>query len=188
VDVAQSTRSALIDRPETAQARYNVAEAQKLVQVAGSTLLPTIGLVGSAYATNAASATTPENYAEVSAEVSVPMDDGGATRSRVRSAKIEVQNQSVALAQIQQSVSLEVRQSSYNIRNAQAEVTSAQTGVTSATEALRLAQERYQAGLGTFLDVLNALAQLAVTRTNLSNASYFYQSSLAQLVRAMGGR
>lgn len=39
-----------------------------------------------------------------------------------------------------------------------------------------------------FLDVLNAPAQLAQTRTNLANVEFLYRTGLAQLVRATGGR
>lgn len=188
VDLAQSMQTALADRPEIQQAKSNINEARGLVKLAGAGLLPTVGISGSAFATNGASSAIPQKYAELVAELSAPLDDGGATRSRVRSSQIVVQSQALILQQLQQSVGLEVRQAVVNIRNAQSQVASAQTGVTEANEALRLARERYQAGLGTFLDVLNALAQLAATRTNLSTAEYFYQSSLAQLVRAMGGR
>ena len=101
---------------------------------------------------------------------------------------MDVDTQVLTLEQVKLNVSLEVRQATLNIRSAQAQVASAQTGVAQAQEALRLAYLRYQGGLGTFLDVLNALAQLARTRTDLSNADFFYQTSLAQLVRATGGR
>lgn len=188
VDLPRSTAIAIANRPEMLQAAADIREAQKLVTVAASGLWPTLGVVGSAYGTSEASIDTPQNYAEIALELSVPIDDGGLTRSRVRSAKVDVQAQQLALLQTQASVSLEVRQAIVNIRNAQAQVASASTGVAQAEEALRLARERYGAGLGMFLDVLNALAQLAATRINLSNAQFFYQSSLAQFVRAMGGR
>lgn len=158
------------------------------MRLAGAGLLPTLGLVGNGEYTSNGSTVTPRAYAAVSVQAAVPLDDGGLTRSRVRSAQSQVQTQAVTQGQIESGISLEVRQAAVNIRNAQAEVGSAQVGAARAQEALRLARERYQAGLGTFLDVLNALAQLATTRTNLANAQYFYQSSLAQLVRAMGGR
>ena len=188
VDLPQSTQIAQRQRPELRQAARNIQEAQRLVKLAGSTLLPTLGVVGSGEYNSAASQTTPRSYATVSAELAVPLDDGGATRSRVRSAQVDVQTQDVTLAQLKQSVALEVRQATVNVRSAQAQVGAAQAGVTQAREAVRLAYVRYQGGIGTFLDVLNALAQLAVTRTNLSNAEFFYQTSLAQLVRALGGR
>ena len=60
--------------------------------------------------------------------------------------------------------------------------------MTQATEAYRLATVRFQNGIGTILDEINAQAQLAQARTNLLNAQYDYQTSLAQLVRAIGGR
>ena len=188
VDLKGSTQTALAHRPEIRQAAKNVQEAQRLVRLAGSTLLPTVSLVASGEQTTTASITAPRSYATLSAQVSVPFDDGGATRSRERSARVDVQTQALTLEELKLNVALEVRQATLNIRNAQAQVGAAQTGVTQSEEAVRLAYLRYQGGLGTFLDVLNALAQLAATRNNLSSAEFFYQISLAQLVRALGGR
>ena len=188
IDLKQTTQTAIARRPEVKQAIANVSEARRLVKLAGSTLLPTLGLVASGEQASIASATAPRSYASLTAQIAVPFDDGGATRSRVRSARVDVDTQVLTLDQVKLNVSLEVRQATLNIRSAQAQVGSAQTGAAQAQEALRLAYLRYQGGLGTFLDVLNALAQLALTRTNLSNAEFFYQTSLAQLVRAAGGR
>lgn len=188
VNLAQSTQIALRQRPELAQARSNISEARRLVRLANNGLLPTLGIVGTGEYTSNGSTVTPRSYATVSAQLAVPLDDGGFTRSRVRAARLDVQTQSILSGQLAQSVSLEVRQAAINIRNAQGQVLAAQTGLVQAVEARRLALERYTAGLGTFLDVLNAQATLAATRTNLANAQFFYQSSLAQLVRALGGR
>ncbi len=188
VNLRQSTQTALARRPEIRQATTNIEEARRLVRLAGSPLLPTVSLVASGEQTTTASVTAPKSYGSLSAQVSVPLDDGGATRSRERSARIDVQTQALTLEELKLNVSLEVRQATLNIRNAQAQVGAAQTGVAQAQESVRLAYLRYQGGLGTFLDVLNALAQLAATRNNLGSAEYFYQISLAQLVRALGGR
>ena len=188
IDLKASTQMALTRRPEVKQADAKVREARRLVKLAGSPLLPTLGLVASGVSSGTDSPTAPRSYGTVSAQLAVPLDDGGATRSRVRSAKVDVDTQTLTLEQIRLNVALEVRQATLNVRNAQAQVGAAQTGAVQAQEALRLVYLRYEDGLGTFLDVLNALAQLARTRTNLENAQYFYQTSLAQLVRAMGGR
>ena len=188
VNLKQSTQTALARRPEVRQADANVEESRRLVRLAGSTLLPTVSLIATGEQTTTASITAPKSFGTISAQVSVPFDDGGATRSRERSARIDVQTQILTLEELKLNVSLEVRQATLNIRNAQAQVGAAQVGVTQAQESVRLAYLRYQGGLGTFLDVLNALAELAATRNNLSSAQYFYQISLAQLVRALGGR
>ncbi len=188
VDLKQSTQTALARRPEIRQANSNIQESQRLVRLAGSTLLPTVSIVASGEQTTTASITAPKSFGTITAQVSLPLDDGGATRSRVRSAQVDVQTQLLTLEELKLNVALEVRQATLNIRNGQAQVGAAQTGVTQAQEAVRLAYLRYQGGLGTFLDVLNALAQLAATRNNLSSAEFVYQVSLAQLVRSLGGR
>ncbi len=188
VNLKQSTQTALARRPEIRQANSNIQESRRLVRLAGSTLLPTVSLVASGEQTTTASITAPKSFGTISAQIALPLDDGGATRSRVRSAQVDVQTQILTLEELKLNVSLEVRQAILNIRNGQAQVGAAQTGVTQAQEAVRLAYLRYQGGLGTFLDVLNALAQLAATRNNLSSAEFVYQVSLAQLVRSLGGR
>ena len=188
VDLKQSTQTALARRPEIRQADSNIEEARRLVRLAGSTLLPTVSLVASGEQTTTASITAPKSFGTITAQVALPLDDGGATRSRVRSAQVDVQTQLLTREELKLNVALEVRQATLNIRNGQAQVAAAQTGVTQAEESVRLAYLRYQGGLGTFLDVLNALAQLAATRNNLSSANFFYQVSLAQLVRSLGGR
>jgi len=188
VDVRQSMQTALANRPEMAQAGKDIDEAHRLVKIAGSALLPAVGLVASGEDTNTGSPSIPYDYASIGAMVYFPLGDGGATRSRVRSAKVDVQAQDLALNQLRLTIGLEVQQVAYTIGDAQAQVKVAQTAESQAEQAVSIARERYQAGLGTFLDILNSLAQLARTRTNLSVSEYLYQTSLAQLVRTMGGR
>ena len=52
---------------------------------------------------------------------------------------------------------------------------------------MRFSSLRNQGGLGTFLDVLNALAQFVRTRMNLLSIEFLYQMGLTQRVRATGG-
>ena len=85
-------------------------------------------------------------------------------------------------------MTLEVRQAYLNINDAQTRASSATLGSQQAAEAARIAALRYQNGLGTFLDVINAQAQLAQAQINELNAQYDYQTALAQLVRAVGSR
>lgn len=175
-------------RPEIRQAARNVDMADKLVKLAGATLSPTLGLVGVAQYDSVSTIDEPQSFATISAQLGLPIDDGGATRSRVRSAKIAMQTQMTNYAALKLSVGLEVRQAVLDIANAQVEIGSAQVAVQTAEEAVRLADVRYENGLGTFLDVTNALAQLATARNNLADAQFSYQTSLATLVRDEGGR
>jgi len=58
--------------------------------------------------------------------------------------------------------------------------------VTQAQEALRLANVRYRAGVGTQLDVYNAQTALVQAESNQVNATYDYLGALANLTRALG--
>ena len=188
IDLNQSTQTAFQRRPELRQAGNNITIAQRLVKLAGATLQPTLGVGASANYTGPGVTTGSHDTYNLSAQLNIPLYDGGTTRSRVRQAQVDLQTQLITQGQLQQNVKLEVRQATLNVSNAQTQNATAGFGVTQAEEAVRLAQVRYQNGLGTILDVINAQTQLATARNNLATAQYNYQTSLAQLLRAEGGR
>lgn len=188
IDLNQSTQAAFQHRPELRQADNNITIAQRLIKLAGGTLRPTFGVGASANYTGPGITTGAHDVYNLSAQLNIPLYDGGTTRSRVRQAQTDLQTQLTTRGQLQQNVKLEVRQAFLNVGNAQNQNATAGVGVTQAEAAVRLAQVRYQNGLGTFLDVLNAQTQLATARNNLATAQYNYQTSLAQLLRAEGGR
>ncbi len=188
IDLNQSTQVAFQRRPELRQAENNITIAQRLIKLAGGTLQPTFGVGASANYTGPGITTGSHDIYNLSAQLNIPLYDGGTTRSRVRQAQTDLQTQLTTRGQLQQNVKLEVRQAFLNVGNAQNQNATAGVGVTQAEAAVRLAQVRYQNGLGTFLDVLNAQTQLATARNNLATAQYNYQTSLAQLLRAEGGR
>ncbi len=188
IDLRQSVQVAQQRRPEMLQAARNIGMASRLVRLAGAPLAPTLGLVGVGEYSSEQTTFSPKSIATISAQLGIPIDDGGQTRSRVRSAKVDLQTQQVNYASLQLTVALEVRQAILNIRDAQSRLSSAQVAVTQGEEAVRLANIRYQNGLGTLLDVTNALAQLATAKSNLADSQFDYQTSLAALVRNEGGR
>lgn len=186
IDLKQSTAIALRQRPELREAENNIEIAKKLIKLAGAPLLPSLGVgAGASYS---GPTTTNNSSFDLSAQLNFPLYDGGVTKSQVRQADIDLQTQLTTQSQLVQNVTLEVRQAYLNVSNAQNQASTAGVGVTQAEEAVRLAQLRRTNGLGTFLDVINAQAQLATARNNLAAAQYDYQTSLAQLVRAEGGR
>jgi outer membrane protein len=188
IDLQQSTNVALQRRPEIIQANRNVQLAQKLVKVATEGTTPTLGFVGTYGYNSTSTATVPTNEGLISAQLQIPFDDGGATRSRVREAKDVLLSQITTKNELQLNVELEVRQAYLNVLDGQTQASTAHTGVNLALETLRVANVQYQNGVGTILDVENAQAELATARTNLANAQYTYQTSLAALVRDIGSR
>ena len=186
-DKTQLTQTAYTHRPEILQGYNNIKIANRLVKLAGVGLLPSLSLVGSGNY-NGYTSGTSHDTASVSAVVGIPLYDGGTTRAKVKEAEADLRSQQITLNQLQENVAIEVRQALANILDAQTRASSAGLGAQQAEEAYRLANVRYKNGIGTILDVVNAQAQLAQARSNLVNAQYDYQTSLAQLTRAIGSR
>ena len=186
-DKSALTQTAYTRRPELRQASNNIRIAQRLVKLAGVSLLPSLSFVGvgnySGYV-----ATGSHSTVSLSAVIGVPLYDGGTTRAKIKEAQSDLRSQLITQGQLQENVAVEVRQALSNINDAQTRAASAGLGAQQAAEAYRLANVRYQNGIGTILDVVNAQAQLAQARSNLLNAQYDYQTSLAQLIRALGSR
>jgi outer membrane protein TolC len=188
IDLGGAVTTAYKDRPELRQADNNVAIAQRLVRLSGASLLPSLTVSGEASHNGPSYPNvTADNYS-VTANLAIPIYDGGATQSKVHSAESDLRTQQITRDQLKQNVTLEVRQAYLNTMSARSAVSAAEVGVTQASDAARLAEVRFQTGVGTFLDVINAEAQLATARTNLATAEFQYQTSLAQLTRAEGGR
>jgi len=186
-DKQRLTLAALARRPEVRQSDNNVLIARRLIKLAGASLLPSLSLVaGGNY--NGYVASGSHSTVSLSAVLGIPLYDGGSTQAKVKEAESDLRAQLVTRGQLRENVSVEVRQALSNISDAQNRASSASLGARQAAEAYRLANVRYQNGIGTILDVVNAQAQLAQARSNLLNAQYDYQTSLAQLTRAVGGR
>ena len=186
-DTNKLTQTAFENRPELKQADQNILIAKRLIKLAGASLLPTLSIVGAEnYNGNVGSG--PNNSVSLSAVLGIPLYDGGTTHAKVKEAESDLRSQLITRDQLRQNVSVELLQALSNINNAQTQASSAAVGATQGQEALRLANVRYQNGIGTILDVVNASAQASQAQTNLLTAKYNYQTSLAQLTRAIGGR
>ena len=186
-DKTRLTQTAYAARPELMQAKNNILIAQRLVKLAGASLLPSLSVVGSGNYNGYVTTGAHDTYS-LSAVLGIPLYDGGTTRAKIKEAQSDLRSQLITRGQLQENVSVEVRQALSNINDAQTRASSAGLGAQQAAEAYRLANVRYQNGIGTILDVVNAQAQLAQARSNLVNAQYDYQTSLAQLTRAIGSR
>lgn len=112
--------------------------------------------------------------------------DGKATAGRVAQAKSLLEQTKLTLTEAQLAVDVEVRRAHSQWQQATELAEAAQRVVEQATEAVRLANARYNAGTGTQLDVLSAQVELTTARTNQIQANYAYNVAVAALRKAMG--
>lgn len=111
--------------------------------------------------------------------------DGLATYGNVKQAKANLMIAKTSYDNGVRQVILSVQQAISNMQQAQETVDSQKANVVQAAEALRLSQERLNAGAGVQLDVLNAQVQLLQAQTTVLQAEYNYIAATAQYDQAL---
>lgn len=112
--------------------------------------------------------------------------DGRATAGRIAQAKSVLEQTKLTFTEAQLAVEVEVRRAHSQWQQATELAEASQRVVEQATEAVRLANARYNAGTSTQLDVLAAQVDLTTARTNQIQAYYSYNVAVAALRKAMG--
>ena len=111
--------------------------------------------------------------------------DGLLTYGNVKSAKARMEQAKINYDNGVREVILQVQQAISKLLEARETVDSQEASVVQGVEALRLAQERLDAGAGKQLDVLNQQTSLLQSQTFLLQAYYSYIQGLAEYDRAL---
>ena len=110
--------------------------------------------------------------------------DGFETYGRVKQARARLEQSRVTYDDSVLQVELEVQLAFAELEQARQTIESQQKNVEQAAEALRLAEERFTAGAGTQLEVLDARVALTRTRTTELQSRADYLRALAEFDRA----
>lgn len=160
-------------RPELKQAEYAIDSAEAALVVARSGHMPKV------YA-------NASNNWSVGVTASMNVFDSGVTWSKIHAAQENLAKAKESQRQIKDNVELEVRTDYLNLREAEKRITTTQVAVASAEEDYHIAVVRYQAGVGTNIDVMDAQEALTQAKTNYYQALYNYNTSKAALNTSMG--
>jgi len=112
--------------------------------------------------------------------------DSGVTRAAVDKAKTALEVAKLNMENDQESVNISVRQAYYNMREAEKRLISTQTAVGEAKEDYFIANEKYRAGQGILLDVIDAQVALSTAELNNNSAQYDYARYKATVENEMG--
>lgn len=175
-------------RPELKQAEYAIDSAEAALVVARSGHMPKVyanasnnwGGDGSDWPGD-----DDENWS-VGVTASMNVFDSGVTWSKIHAAQENLAKAKESQRQIKDNVELEVRTDYLNLREAEKRITTTQVAVASAEEDYHIAVVRYQAGVGTNIDVMDAQEALTQAKTNYYQALYNYNTSKAALNTSMG--
>ena len=121
----------------------------------------------------------------VSANLEWNLFDGGAARARARQSETNAEINEVQFADRRNEVRLEVEQSYYALTANKENIETSNKALESARVSLDLARDRFQAGVGTQTDVIQAQSELTTARANYLRSIVDYNQSLNQLERAV---
>jgi outer membrane protein len=161
------------EHPTVTAAMFNVDVATQQVKVAEGALYPTISAVGNVQKSygNTSSLTVIENLnASLSAQLSVPLYQGGAEYAAIRQAKETLGQRRMDLDTARDQVQSTVTQAWGQLEAAKAQVISTSSSVTANEIAVNGVREEARVGQRTTLDVLNAQQDLLNARVALVTA------------------
>jgi outer membrane protein TolC len=115
-----------------------------------------------------------------------PFMDGWRTKNQARVAKAMAEKARLQVKQVADFVRLEVRSNWNDVESISLEIVGAEQAVDVAQEAYKIAQVRYDRGLSTIVELLDAELALIEAALNLSETLYRYNEALARLEYSVG--
>lgn len=177
---------ALQNRAELEQqlARRNISESQR--RIALSQNRPRVSLITSYNVLDSFDDDTSlaDGYS-LGARFSLNVFDGGAARARARQEEANIAIAETNFADVRNQIRFEVEQAYADLLSNLENIQTASVALEQAREALRLARLRFQAGVGTQTDVINAENDLTNAEGNRVTAILDYNRALASLQRAI---
>jgi outer membrane protein len=185
--VDQLIAQALAERPDLAAAQAEYQQARARIQVARAQRLPSITASGSAGYTKVGG--QPGNWADsytLTVGIQIPLFNGFAREYAEQQAAAEAESARARAEGLNQQVVFQVFRSYYTLRTATSRVGSADELLASARESAEAARGRYQAGVGSLLELLTAESALAGARAQRIQARLGWQAAMVQLARDAG--
>jgi outer membrane protein TolC len=178
-------------RPDLAAARAEVEAAIADITVARAAGRPSISIgAGRSYVDQTAVAgetgALSQKYNQIGINVSVPIFSGFSVGYGVRQAQAALQSRQANAEQVRLNVSLDVWNAYYALDSANQQLSTTATLTKTADDNQDVAIGRYQAGVGTILDVLTAQTAAATAKQLRITAELSWRVARAQLALALG--
>jgi outer membrane protein len=186
-DLPGLVTKALQSRPDLLVLQRNREAAYQLAQAEKKLSYPTISLLATGGVIPERDHTLPHNnYEAAGVNISIPVFNGGLFTARKSEALLRAQAADKALEDFSLQVSRDVQTAWFEANNAFHRLDVTARLVHQATQALHLAQARYDAGLGSIVELNQAQLSQTSAEINAAGAKYDYLSRRTNLDYAMG--
>jgi outer membrane protein len=184
-------QQALAARPELASLQLNRDAAYKFERAEKDLSLPNVNLLGVGgfipyIAQLTPNRSTPPEYEAVAINVQVPILNGGLFKARREEAHYRAMEADQRLRNEAESIVRDVRSAWANATVAYQRLDVTAEMVQQATLARELAQQRYQLGLSSIVELTEALLNLTSAQVEQVNAKYDYQAHYAMMQYSIG--
>jgi outer membrane protein TolC len=180
--------TALAARPAVQQADLLTNITDRAIRVAKGDFLPSIDAVSSYNWFSQSDAFTLSDNTTKSftagIEVSIPIFRGGERFGNVSQRKAEHTQAQLAARQTRDDVRLQVEEAYDQLVQAKKALDVQDINISEAEEGLKIANVRYESGVGTLLEVLSAQVALTDARNAHAAALFSFRKARAQLKRA----
>jgi outer membrane protein len=147
---------------------------------------PSLNVLGSAGQVPFRDHTLHDSYAAAGFNLNIPIFNGGAYRARQAEADLEASARTRDTEELRLEVGEQVRDSWYRANEAFRSLDVTTRLVAQSREALRLAQDRYDTGLGSIVELNEAQLNETSAEITAADATYTYLSRRAELDYAAG--
>ena len=180
-DSAPLVQQALRDRPDLAAERFAGQAALKVADAENATWLPTISAVGAFGVSPYRNDTLASHYAAAGITLTMPVTTGGLYVARRAEATLRANAEEQRLHDLENNVTRDVHTAWLDTRAGFLRVGLADQLRAQASDAAELAQARYDAGLGSIVELSQAHLAKARAEIEAATARYDYELRLAAL-------
>jgi outer membrane protein len=174
------TAEALRDRPELVAGRLDTDASRKFAAAENALKYPAISAVATAGVLPVHVHNLGSNFVAAGVNVSLPFLNGGLYKSRLREAEFRANQAERRVKQLENAVSRDVALAMLDVTTAQERIGLTQQLIAQASQALELAQSRYDLGLSSIVEL--SQAQMAKTNAEIQNAAARYDYQLRRAV------
>ena len=184
-------------RPELRLLHKQVEAAEQQVKMSRAEVLPTIGLsAGYMYFGNikmksevggqSFTQKIEDGNALVSVLVNIPLFHWGEGTKKIKKARLDLQNAQLDLQKNTRLLSIEAQQSMQNVDDSYRLIETAKLGCEQAKENLRMMRDRYDSGMCSLTDLLDAQSQWSQSQSNMIEAQTQYKIHETEYLRVVG--
>ena len=185
--MAEAIAYAYGNRKDLLSDEYVVEQKELAIKAAKAGFLPTVSLsVGLGQSNDFHPGSDSSQNWSAGVGVKWNIFDSGVTRAQVDEAEVARDVARLTLEKDKETVDLNLRTAYYNMREAEKRFNSTSEAVNQAEEDYYIATEKYRAGEGLMLDIIDAQLALSTAKLNYISAQYDYARYKAEVENAMG--